>query len=100
MNQTEWEERLRQEGCNTLAHMSFGAHAEVKEHSHFADTVQVILEGEITLFEGDEVLTYVAGERFLVPTQTTHHAKVGPQGCQFLIAWRNPQKSDNLTRYR
>jgi quercetin dioxygenase-like cupin family protein len=89
MNQTEWEERLQQEGYNALTSMSFEAHAEIKEHSHFADTVQVILEGELTLFENNEVLIYAAGDRFLIPSRTTHHARVGSQGCQFLMGWKN-----------
>jgi quercetin dioxygenase-like cupin family protein len=55
------------------------------DHTHAGLTAHIILEGEMTLtFKGESHTCHV-GERCDVPAGTVHSARVGPNGCRYLI---------------
>ena len=55
------------------------------EHTHACLTTHIILEGEMTLTMNGQSKKYGAGERFDVPSDAAHSARVGPAGCRFLV---------------
>ena len=58
------------------------------EHTHAQETAHIILSGEMTLTMNGRTMTYRAGGRCDVPAGTVHSAKMGPQGCRYLIGER------------
>ena len=58
------------------------------EHTHAQETAHIILSGEMTLTMNGRTVTYHAGGRCSVPAGTTHSARMGPQGCRYLIGER------------
>jgi hypothetical protein len=44
-----------------------------------------ILDGEMTVTSEGTTETYKAGERFDVPAGTVHSAKIGSNGCRYII---------------
>lgn len=58
------------------------------EHIHATETAHIILSGEMTLTMNGRSETYKAGYRCDVPAGTVHSAKMGPQGCRYLIGER------------
>lgn len=45
----------------------------------------MILNGEMTLTTGDQSRTFRLGDRCYVPARAVHSARMGPQGCRYLI---------------
>jgi quercetin dioxygenase-like cupin family protein len=85
MNENEWREKLKEEGFSDISIVSFGPDKPLPEHTHEDLTVQVILEGELTLMDQNGSKTMHRGERFESEAGTTHSAKCGPNGCKFII---------------
>ena len=80
------EQQLRQEGFRDVFAWRDAPHAWYGDHTHAADTAHIILEGEMTLTCGGVTRTYQAGERPPdVPAGAVHSARMGPQGCHYLV---------------
>jgi len=79
------ERQLQSEGFATTYVWQDGPNAEYPDHAHETDTAHIILAGEIALTMNGRSQTYRAGERCDVPAGAVHSAKVGPQGCRYLI---------------
>lgn len=52
------------------------------------ETAHVILRGEMTLTMDGCTVTYRPGERCDVAAGAVHSARMGPQGCRYLIGER------------
>ena len=79
------ERRLHEEGFAHTYAWHDGPNAFYPDHTHAVETAQIILDGEMTLTQGGEAHTYGVGERCDVPAGAVHSAKMGPQGCRYLI---------------
>ncbi len=55
------------------------------EHTHEGLTAQIILDGEMTLSMLGSSKTYHAGERCDVPAGASHAARMGSEGCRYMI---------------
>ena len=82
------EGRLREEGFAHTYVWQDGPNAFYPDHTHPVETAHVILSGEMMLTQGGEAHTYGVGERCNVPAGAVHSAKMGPQGCRYLIGER------------
>ena len=80
-----WERRLHEEGFAHTYAWQDGPNAFYPDHTHPVETAHIILDGEMTLTQGGEARTYGVGERCDVPAGATHSAKMGSQGCRYLI---------------
>ena len=80
-----FEEDLRAEGFSHTYVWQDGPGAYYPEHTHPTVTAHIVLDGEVTVTSEGETRTYKAGERFDVPAETIHSAKMGPKGCRYLI---------------
>ncbi len=81
----ELEEQLHKEGFTGTYVWRDGPHAFYPGHTHPTMTAHIILEGEMSLTMGQETRTYRVGERCDVPAGTVHSARMGPNGCKYLI---------------
>jgi len=80
--------KLRDEGFGCAYIWEDGPNAYYPDHTHRTETAHIILCGEITLTIGGRSKTYRSGERCDVPADMVHSARVGPQGCRYLIGER------------
>ena len=80
------EQQLRQEGFRRIYVWEDQPHTFYPDHTHAVDTAHIILDGEMTLTCGGSTTTYRAGERPPdVPAGALHSARMGPQGCRYVI---------------
>ncbi|HLY63200.1 MAG TPA: cupin domain-containing protein [Terriglobia bacterium] len=85
MTANEWEKKLKSEGFGNFFIGNDGPGAYYPEHTHDETTAHVILSGEMTLTVQSETRTYKAGERCDVPARAVHSARMGPQGCRYIV---------------
>jgi mannose-6-phosphate isomerase-like protein (cupin superfamily) len=79
------EKALREEGFLHTYVWQDGPYAFYSNHTHPVETAHIILDGEMTLTQGNETKTYCAGERCDVPAGAAHAAKMGLRGCKYLV---------------
>ncbi len=60
---------------------------EYPEHFHKGKVSMYIVQGRVTFFfpENKEIKTITTGERFDVPVGVAHTAKVGEEGCDYIV---------------
>ena len=58
---------------------------EYPSHSHKGKVSMYILQGGLTPWLGEEEVSLVQGDRFDVPAEKEHVARVGTDGCTFLV---------------
>ena len=85
MNVRELETQLRAEGFRHTYVWQDGPNANYSDHTHATETAHIILEGEMTLIMDGRSQTYRTGERCDVPAGAVHAARMGSQGCRYLI---------------
>lgn len=88
MNENQLAEQLRGEGFTHTYVWQDDANAHYPDHTHATETAHVILQGEMTLTTAGRTETYRAGQRCDVPAGAVHSARIGPQGCRYLIGER------------
>ncbi len=81
----EYEDQLLKEGFKQVYVWQDGPDTWYPDHRHPTVSTHIILEGEMTLTLNGEARTYGVGERCDVPGRTVHSARMGPQGCRYLI---------------
>lgn len=79
------ETQLHQEGFRYTYVWEDGPHASYPNHTHPTETAHVILDGEMTLTVNGQSSTYAVGQRVDVPAGEVHSARMGAQGCHYLI---------------
>jgi quercetin dioxygenase-like cupin family protein len=85
VNEKELENKLRKEGFTRIYVWQDRPHAFYPDHTHSMTTAHVILDGKITVTSEGTTETYKAGERFDVPAGTVHSARIGSNGCRYII---------------
>ena len=85
MNAQDWERQLHAEGFSRVYVWQDGANVFYPDHTHPNVTAHIVLEGEMTVTTEGKTQTFQAGERFDVPAQSIHSARMGPKGCRYLI---------------
>jgi mannose-6-phosphate isomerase-like protein (cupin superfamily) len=82
---TKLTQQLRAEGFSNTYVWQDGPNARYADHTHATETAHIILDGELTLIIDGKTVTYGAGERCDVPAGAIHAARMGPNGCHYLI---------------
>jgi mannose-6-phosphate isomerase-like protein (cupin superfamily) len=85
MNEHEYERQLHEEGFRRIYTWQDRPHMHYPAHTHASVTAHIIMDGEMTLTIAGESKTYRAGERCDVPAGTIHAARMGAQGCRYLV---------------
>jgi quercetin dioxygenase-like cupin family protein len=79
------KQQLSQEGFPFIYEWSDEAGAEYPKHAHIGKVFMFILEGGLTLWFDDGEITLKFGDQFDVPVGRNHTAKVGTEGCTYLV---------------
>ncbi len=85
MNEKELEKKLRDEGFSWIFIHRDRPGAYYSDHTHSGITTHLVLEGEITVTSEGRTDKYGPGDRFDVPADTVHSAKIGSAGCRYMI---------------
>ena len=85
MNLRDLEEQLHAEGFRRTYVWQDRPNAFYPDHTHPTETAHIILEGEMTLTTAGKTQTFRAGDRCDVAAGAVHSARMGPQGCKYLI---------------
>jgi quercetin dioxygenase-like cupin family protein len=85
LDEEKFKEELRRQGFSRVYVWQDGASTFYPEHTHEGLTAHIILDGEMTLSMRGVTKTYHAGERCDVPAGAVHAARMGPEGCRYLI---------------
>jgi len=88
MDEKELSRQLEREGFGQRHVWQDRPNAYYPDHSHGTETAHIILSGEMTLRMYGREATYRAGERCDVPAGAVHSARMGPEGCRYLIGER------------
>ena len=88
MEERDFVAELTREGFSHIFVWEDGPNVDYPEHTHRAETAHIILSGEMTLTVGGESKTYRTGERIDVPEGAKHTAKIGPEGCRYVLGER------------
>lgn len=86
MNQEEWISSLKKEGFENVYVIKDDPNFEYSTHTHEKACVHIILAGSMGLQSNDGLKELSQGERINIPAGTTHSAKMGPQGCKYIVA--------------
>ena len=79
---------LEREGFGRTYARQDGPWVYYPDHRHDGETAHIILDGEMTLTMAGASRTYCAGERCDVPAGAVHSARMGGQGCRYLVGER------------
>lgn len=85
LEESKLREQLQAEGFSHTFVWWDGPGKSYPDHTHAGNTAHIILDGEITLTFNGQAQTCHAGDRCDVPAGTVHSARVGPQGCRYVI---------------
>lgn len=85
MDVDELESKLRDEGFTATYIWRDAPEAFYPDHTHARLTAHIVLHGQMTLTVNGKAHTFHAGDRCDVPVGAVHSARMGPQGCQYLI---------------
>lgn len=55
------------------------------DHSHDFYSAHIVLEGEIKIKTSDGEFVFRRGDRFDVEKGEIHSAKIGPEGCRYIV---------------
>jgi len=88
MNDKALAEQLHREGFRHTYVWEDGPGAHYPNHAHPEETAHIILSGEMTLTTPQGSTIYRAGDRCDVAAGAVHSARMGPQGCRYLIGER------------
>lgn len=77
--------QLEREGFSHTIIWHDGPNTYYSEHTHETETAHIVLNGEMSLTMDGRTATYRVGERCDVPARAVHSARMGPQGCRYLI---------------
>lgn len=85
LKEQEFKEQLHRQGFSRVYVWQDTAGVFYPEHTHEELTAHIILDGEMTLSMRGRAKTYHAGERCDLPAGAVHAARMGPEGCPYLI---------------
>ena len=85
IDEKEFREQLRRQGFSRVYVWRDGAGAFYPGHTHDGLTAHIVLDGEMTLTVRGESKTYRTGDRCDVPADALHAARMGPEGCRYMI---------------
>lgn len=85
LDEKSYRKRLEAEGFSHTFVWQDGPNAFYSDHTHAGLTAHIILDGEMTLTMDGKSQTYRVGERCDVEAEAVHSARMGPQGCRYLV---------------
>ncbi len=75
-----------------LTYFEMAPNTQFPGHSHEAEQITLILEGELTFAYESERVTLKAGEVIAIPSNVEHSARTGTAPCRAVDAWSPVRK--------
>lgn len=69
--------QLEEEGYKEVRVCPIPPNNDLPEHTHDIHTVHIILDGELTIVDGESIRTFKPGDRVEFPAGTVHRARGG-----------------------
>ena len=85
MDEQQLTKQLQDEGFGDVYVWEDGPDMTYPTHQHPDVSAHIILAGEMTVTVDGHTRTYKPGERFDIPGKTPHSARMGPEGCRYLV---------------
>ena len=85
MNEKELMEQLKKEGFERVYVWEDASNAYHPSHTHSTKTAHIIVNGVIDITMHGKVYRLKEGDRLDVPANEVHSARVGPDGCRYII---------------
>ena len=85
LDEIVFRKQLEAEGFSHMFVWQDEPRAFYPDHTHAGLTAHIILDGEMTLTINGESQTVRPGERSDVPAGAVHSARMGLQGCRYLV---------------
>lgn len=86
MTETEFRQQLAAQGFETFVVVEREANGGLDEHTHPFDAHALILDGDITIVSGGQMVRCGPGETFQLAANTPHTESYGPRGVRYLAA--------------
>jgi quercetin dioxygenase-like cupin family protein len=75
-----------------LTYFEFAPGAVLPEHTHEAEQITLVLEGELTLRCGEKSFVLGPGDVVAIPSNVAHAASTGSAPCKAVDAWSPPRE--------
>ena len=85
LSEKDYLKQLAAEGFSHMFVWQDGPNAFYTDHTHAGLTAHIILDGEMALTMNGRSQTYRIGERGDVPAGAVHSARMGANGCRYLV---------------
>ncbi len=79
-----------------LTYFEMGPNTIFPEHSHEAEQITLVLDGELTFSFNDERVTLKTGDVVAVPSSIRHSVATGGAACRAVDAW-SPVRREYLS---
>jgi len=79
-----------------LTYFEMEPNTQFPDHSHEAEQITLILEGELTFAYEGKTVTLKPGEVIAIPSNVKHSARTGGVSCKAVDAW-SPVRKEYLT---
>jgi len=85
LGEKDYRNQLEAEGFSRTFVWQDSPNAFYSDHTHAGLTAHIILDGQMTLTTDGKSQTYRAGERRDVEAGAVHSARMGAQGCRYIV---------------
>jgi quercetin dioxygenase-like cupin family protein len=75
-----------------LTYFELAPNTKFPDHSHEAEQITMVLEGELTFGYGGKTVTLKPGEVITIPSNVRHSVITGPRPCKAVDAWSPVRK--------
>ncbi|MBI5205399.1 MAG: cupin domain-containing protein [Nitrospirae bacterium] len=75
-----------------LTYFEMKPHTKFPEHSHEAEQITLIIEGELTFYYEGKEITLKPGDVIAIPANVKHAAFTGNKSCRAVDAWSPVRK--------
>lgn len=75
-----------------LTYFELAPNTKFPEHSHEAEQITLVLEGELTFAYNGQAVTLKPGDVSAIPSNVVHSAYTGNMPCKAVDAWSPPRK--------
>ena len=77
--------RLQSEGYVDVHEYEDDADEFLPDHNHPGDQLLIVVRGSIAITMDGETRTLNVGDEIFFPAKRMHSAKVGPEGCLYIV---------------
>ena len=75
-----------------LSYFEMAPDTQFPDHSHEAEQITLVLEGELTFVSGGTTVSLGPGEVIAIPSNVMHSVRTGDRPCKAVDAWSPVRK--------